>query len=301
MGAIFRQTFPTMKHILSLCLLVLLVHGAASQVDGSEFCGEGTYFNEITQLCEVSPLVADFDMSGCVDIPDLLQFLVFFGECEFQPEWSCGSPVSFDGYAYATVQIGDQCWFAENLRSTHFANGDAIETGLTQEQWQDDFIPAYNDPVASTDECFGQFCDNDSVLSLFGLYYNSPAMYDDRNICPVGWHVPDLDELWPIMDQDPWGDPHYLRVSDLWGCDVEGSNELGFNALPSGIFGIFNGSGPQWKWYTTMNGGSGAILGYKSTSWTGLETTDSFWIMCNWGGPEGISAQQAYSIRCLKD
>ena len=133
LGTIFGQIVPSMKHVISLCLFVLLVHGASGQLDGSEFCGEGTYFNESTQLSEVSPLLADFDMSGCVDIPDLLEFLVFFGECEFQAEWNCGSPVSFDGYAYSTVEIGDQCWFAENLRSTHFANGDAIETGLTMQ------------------------------------------------------------------------------------------------------------------------------------------------------------------------
>ena len=294
-----------MKHINFFFFLLFLTESVTCQVSGSEFCGEGTYFNESTQLCEVSPLVADFDMSGCVDIPDLLEFLVFFGECEFQSEWSCGSPVSFNGHAYSTVQIGDQCWFAENLRSTHFANGDAIETGLTQEQWQNDVIPAYNDPVASTDQCFGQFCDNDSVLSLFGLYYNSPAMYDDRNICPVGWQVPDLDELWEVMDQDPWGNTHYLRAYDLWDCEIDGSDELGFRALPSGVFGVFNGSGPEWVWHTSLNGGSGAILGYKSTVQNGsqspLHPTDSFWIMCDWGGPEGISAQQAYSIRCLKD
>ena len=29
----------------------------------------------------------------------------------------CGEPVSYQGYDYATVLIGDQCWFAENLRS----------------------------------------------------------------------------------------------------------------------------------------------------------------------------------------
>ena len=29
---------------------------------------------------------------------------------------ACGDPVSYQGYSYSTVQIGDQCWFSENCR-----------------------------------------------------------------------------------------------------------------------------------------------------------------------------------------
>ena len=29
---------------------------------------------------------------------------------------ACGAPVEHEGYSYATVRIGDQCWFSENCR-----------------------------------------------------------------------------------------------------------------------------------------------------------------------------------------
>ena len=29
----------------------------------------------------------------------------------------CGTPLSYQGYDYTTVLIGNQCWFAENLRT----------------------------------------------------------------------------------------------------------------------------------------------------------------------------------------
>ena len=34
--------------------------------------------------------------------------------------------VEMDGHTYAVVEIGDQCWFAENLRTTVYGNGDVI-------------------------------------------------------------------------------------------------------------------------------------------------------------------------------
>ena len=39
---------------------------------------------------------------------------------------SCYAGVEMDGYRYKGVLIGDQCWFAENLRTTVYADGSAI-------------------------------------------------------------------------------------------------------------------------------------------------------------------------------
>ena len=53
-----------------------------------------------------------------------------------QLEAACDSNrVTFDGYTYDLVAIGDQCWFAENLRSEHYANGDAIPGELSDGEW----------------------------------------------------------------------------------------------------------------------------------------------------------------------
>ena len=55
------------------------------------------------------------------------------GFCDEIDPWlfQCGNMWNFQGYNYATVQIGEQCWFAENLRSEHYDNGDAIPAGLS--------------------------------------------------------------------------------------------------------------------------------------------------------------------------
>ena len=58
------------------------------------------------------------------------------GSCVYGPS-ECGgvSTVTYDGYTYDLVAIGDQCWFAENLRNEHYANGDAIPGDLSMSEW----------------------------------------------------------------------------------------------------------------------------------------------------------------------
>ena len=48
-----------------------------------------------------------------VQLNDLLDVLSAYGNCG--QSFPCGDLVSYQGYDYATVQIGGQCWFAENL------------------------------------------------------------------------------------------------------------------------------------------------------------------------------------------
>ena len=60
----------------------------------------------------------------------------------------CGSIVAFGGRGYETVQIGDQCWFAENLRTTVYADGTSI--------------PEVTDDAAWTGLSTGARCDYDN-------------------------------------------------------------------------------------------------------------------------------------------
>jgi hypothetical protein len=51
-----------------------------------------------------------------IGVEDLMQLLSMFGtDCVSEEpetgEFTCGDSMNYHGYDYATVQIGEQCWF----------------------------------------------------------------------------------------------------------------------------------------------------------------------------------------------
>jgi len=89
-----------------------------------------------------------------------------------------------DGNVYPYVMIGNQTWMASNLRTSHFNNGDPITNGLSGFDWRKNLpvgggtIPAYTFPNGDS-----------STNIAYGKLYNTNALIDNRNVCPIGWHV----------------------------------------------------------------------------------------------------------------
>ena len=80
-------------------------------------------------------VIEDVTILYVVYLPQLEEWYVYeFGaDTTFSYECAallCGDPVSYQGYDYATVLIGEQCWFAENL-DENYENGDAIPAELS--------------------------------------------------------------------------------------------------------------------------------------------------------------------------
>ncbi len=224
------------------------------------------------------PYNPDYNGDGCYTVADLMPFLQLFGACPDTTEtWTCGGTVLFDNYGYESVLIGDQCWLAENLRNSHYSNGDSISTNLSEIEWQsypaEGRMTVYGDEEACQDYSPDiNACDPVQSLAEYGRLYNWYAVTDSRNVCPEGWHVPSDDE-WMVMEQalgmtasaaDSLGwrgvdQGHQLKSAFGWSPDAfddgNGSNAAGFNALPGGIrysyefYGTAGSSG--WWWSTT--------------------------------------------------
>ena len=57
------------------------------------------------------------------------------GSCAYNGCQEGTESVLWDAHDYGVVQIGGQCWFSENLRSTHYSNGDEIANLQASEDW----------------------------------------------------------------------------------------------------------------------------------------------------------------------
>ena len=154
-----------------------------------------------------------------------------------------------DGNLYKTVKIGTQIWLAENLKVTHYRNGDPIPNVTSHSEWVDLSTGAY---------CV--YDNNESNADTFGYLYNWYAVDDSRNIAPEGWHVP-TDEEWRELeralgmsqseaDSVGWrGSPVGSKLAgraDLWDDETLENNAAfdssGFSALPAG-FRFYHGDG----------------------------------------------------------
>ena len=228
------------------------------------------------------------------------------GSCEYEscaPSFQgCGDPVSYQGYDYATVQIGDQCWFAENLRSENYENGDSIPQILQLADWVTDFAGVGATTLFGSGNiyCEGASpeidpCNSSEALQAFGRLYNWHAVNDERGLCPQGWHIP-LDEEWTSLENGLGGSSiagGKLKANFGW-TDGSGTNESGFYALPGGQFyseGFWNGYGNEGLWW--------------SSTVHGVEGWDA-WSRRMYGGNNGIyrvsyETGNALSVRCIQD
>jgi uncharacterized protein (TIGR02145 family) len=93
-----------------------------------------------------------------------------------------GSGVTdIDGNTYPTVIFNGREFMAENLRVSRFNNGDLISQDFNILNY--DTIPNWSS--------FDYNTQNDLI---YGKFYNCYAVSDNRNVCPVNWHVARDDE-----------------------------------------------------------------------------------------------------------
>ncbi len=212
------------------------------------------------------------------------------------PQWvACGQPIidSRDLKSYNTVQIGTQCWMAENLNI-----GTLIDGG--SEQTDNSTIEKY---------CFDNSTSNCDTYG--GLYqWDEMMQYETvtstvQGICPDGWHLPTDDE-WKTMEMalglsqsqaDGTGfrgtdEGEKMKSTSGWFDDGNGTNSSGFTAfgggyrITSGDFSFLNIYG-RW-WSTTENS--------STTEWC-----RNLYHRYNSVGRIVLYKENGISVRCLLD
>ena len=280
-------------------------------VDGNA-CGPGTFWDETASQClPVITCQEDLDGDGVIGVNDLMQLLSLFGtDCEAEDvdpelgEFTCGDPMNYHGYDYATVQIGEQCWFAENLRTSFYLNGDSVAIVEGNSDW----LALANDDSGA----MAAYENTDENSSVFGFLYNGYAVLDNRKLCPLNWKVPS-DSDWQDLElnlgmstselsSESWRGASEnigtrLKVDAANSPSWNGSNTTLWSGLPAGYRhpeGGYNSLGSiTLFWSQGLVDGANPLYDYLFARQ--LKTTQA-----------GIKreremALRGFSVRCLRD
>ena len=138
-----------------------------------------------------------------------------------------GQVTDVEGNIYRTIRMGGQIWMAENLRTSKFQDNSSINELTIDSVWSKATNPAW---------CY---YNNDLTKNAtFGKLYNWYVIKNDKNVCPLGWRMPeraDLDTMYGFLETLfpwTWESPELITKSG-W-ANVKGNNMSGFSALPAG-------------------------------------------------------------------
>lgn len=208
-----------------------------------------------------------------------------------------------DGNHYNAVKLGNQVWMAENLRTTHFADGtDIIE----------DCGISYDNPYRFTPS---------SSVTTYGYLYNWAAVMYGANgsnnnpsgvqgVCPTGWHVPSAAEWSELIT--------YIGSQSEYVCDGSSNNvakalasENGWNSFNGDACAV--GNNPSTN---NVTGFSAYPAGHWAGGFIGLGSYNMFWtatgggyearfysISFNYANVRALSETQyrGGSVRCVRD
>ena len=206
-----------------------------------------------------------------------------------------------DGNTYTSIIIGTQEWMAENLKVTHYPNGDPIPLVTQAFAWG-------NLAANNTSDAYCYYSNNASgEANTYGaLYTYAAAIGDDwqrdlvetQGVCPDGWHLP-ADSEWEVLETYLGTNAGSKLASNaaLWtDGNLDQSADFGtsgFSAHPSGVRryddGMFEGLEAYVYWWSATEINNSRVyrrnLSCNSTDVISSNTNKSF----------------GFSVRCVRD
>ncbi len=203
-----------------------------------------------------------------------------------------------DGNEYHTIQIGEQVWMTQNLRTAHYTNGDSIPNVMDSREW-----------ATLSHGAWAYYNNDDYFESEYGKLYNWHAVSDPRGLCPEGWRVPSHED-WKTLElflgmpeadlertgirgrEERIGGRLKSTGAQHWRAPNEGAgNESGFGGLPGGNrteAGEFYGIGHVGLWWTSTEAGTGM-------AWMRMLSHDSPYVNLLYA-----DKQFGFSVRCVQ-
>jgi uncharacterized protein (TIGR02145 family) len=180
----------------------------------------------------------------------------------------CGESTVTDveGNEYTTVNIGNQCWLGENLKTTRYRNGLEINNPNCIVNFMN------NEWGLDQDGAYLSWNNDEQFRTRYGAIYNLHAVKNENKVCPAGWHVPH-DFEWMLLERN-LGMTADMASTMGWRGSNEGSKLAGhrelwaFDALrkePSFASSGFDATPSGWYPFPTF--GQGNQLPDSETAW----------------------------------
>ena len=217
--------------------------------------------------------------------------------------WTCGDPLPYQGYDYATVLIGNQCWFAENLKSSKFRDGEELILAQSDSSWE-------------ANAWTYAYCTVEGTSNNLEFLYKGGVVENPIEICPSGWHIP-FDQDWMDLETELGMPDSALTLTGTRGStelvggrmksnstywdspNVLASDPSGFNAEPCGYRNhlgyMYDQNATTHFWNADPQGGNDSHARVLFHDLGGV-------YRYSWNGIGGTLGQRfGRSIRCIKD
>jgi uncharacterized protein (TIGR02145 family) len=198
----------------------------------------------------------------------------------------------YDNNHYSTIEIGSQCWTRQNLKSTHYSNGNSADSY-----------------THDTTSIIGRYYTWTSAMHNSSSSSSNPSGV--QGICPTGWHLPSNSE-WSTLFNYLKGQSNYwsnnnstyiakaLAYTSYWtpstvsytpGSSTSTNNASGFSAIAAG---------------SSINGDR-ANYGTKACFWSSTQSssTNAYACTINYNSPTVSTSAQtkttALPVRCVKN
>ncbi len=207
--------------------------------------------------------------------------------------FTCGTSFTDtrDGQVYNSVQIGSQCWMAENLNYDQSAFGN---------DW------CYDGDCTTYDSTYGRLYDWAAAMQGAASSNSNPS--EVQGVCPSGWHLPSDNEWCELentveADTDPDCNLTGGRGTNTGG-DMKETGTTNWDAPNTGATNLSGFTGLPGGWGTTP--GSPVNIGITGYWWSTTENGSEAWYRrLDYSSATSIrfdpQKTEGFSVRCLKD